>query len=187
METGLDLISYDNLFAAYIPGDLVVARDRLKEERLFVFLEVGKLVREARFDGVVEKFYDLRIDTWSLEWDTSSKSFTRKLTRFKISKFMGRRSIIGLPVYPLRLLTQEAQKVLLSNCAIRGREWRDLILKELSCWQQRGLALTDGSSDFRPDLQRAGQDMLQAVEVLPFPAVECLCFSDLIDIRSMRE
>lgn len=148
---GDGLISFNNLWALFKPGEFVYTIDEFGQPALYMTAaSVYRLGAEQLISDVFKQLMGFQhptgrfvIDVWRIEWDGSTRTFSRKSKTMVINIFSGTRSISSLEIYPLSHYKngdKEQISQLLSTLRDRGMEWHRLLTEQPSCWFHAGPA-----------------------------------------------
>lgn len=137
-------VRFDNLWAAFKPGDILYTLDDFDEPHLFIIgastfrgrkygaYDLDNILSTGRAAsaGNSERFI---IDAWSVTWKGSSKIFSREVKTFVINVFAGTRPVSSFKIYPLKYYKEgdaESQNALLDELEQRGLTWAKLVSQD---------------------------------------------------------
>lgn len=164
---GLSNVSFENLWAIFRPGDLVVTRDHLGLPQLHVLAiaETVKKPQESYRSLRGSKEQDLVVKAWSMVWSPARRTFRRALWAFVIPQFRGSRGVTSLEVYPLGFDNAVAQKELQEKLIKRGNIWKKLVAGRPTCWHYKGAAFDRGPSPGPSGPPGSSQKLYQTINV----------------------
>jgi hypothetical protein len=135
-------VRFDNLWAAFEPGELLVKEDEFLQPTLYVIgastFRSGIAGKLNFFDSESSSNRRFCVDAWNVEWDKSKRNFNRSLTTFCINEYEGTRNVSGFPICQIKYHCNGDQaKIsnLLEEAEKRGMEWRDLLSSKPLCRQ----------------------------------------------------
>ena len=135
------VVSFDNLWALFRTGGLIVTQDRLEEKRLF---KCTRIEEDVQGMGFQQHFcVAMNVHFWYIVWNPGEKRFRQKSQYVKIKRFAGHRKVTSLPVYPLWYENEDARNSLLVELQSRGEKWSDLISSPPSCFEHFGQAIAE--------------------------------------------
>jgi hypothetical protein len=150
------VVEFDNLWALFCPGDLILTRDKLDQPLLHMYTtceERGKVGGDS--GGPPEVFAMLMMcsaegglkrwcfDGWSISWNPTTREFGRQINCFAIDHFKGVKSIKSLDVYPLKFHEEDAEaNALTKTLEKRGYEWKKLVSGKPVSRKHQGPALS---------------------------------------------
>jgi hypothetical protein len=149
-----NLITFKNLWAVYKPGELLLSKDQFGEPVLHSFTACAvrsgfnlrnmmtmAMLSPSEIEHALKGPGIWNIDGWSVQWDGSTKTFTRVLKTFVVSYFPGAKTITSIEPYPMKLHTDshEAEDIAI-RLKDRGHRWRGLITSRPSCHMYKGPA-----------------------------------------------
>lgn len=157
-------IKFEDLWAVFRPGDILYTKDEFGNPHLFrigpsTYREgMSDFGEEADSDdegkvlaslGAYSKILGLDapkrfcFDSWSIEWNGSTRTFNRALKTFHINNFRGSRKITSLPFYPLWCYKADADERVqfLDHIEQRGHRWRALISGRPQSFRYEGPAM----------------------------------------------
>jgi hypothetical protein len=151
------VVEFDNLWALFCPGDLILTQDKLDQPLLHMYTaceERGKVGGDS--GGPPEVFAMLMMfsaegglkrwcfDGWSISWNPTTREFGRQINCFAIDHFKGVKSIKSLDVYPLKYHDEEDPEANALTKALeeRGYEWKKLVSSKPVSRQHQGPALS---------------------------------------------
>ena len=138
------VVGFDDIWALFRAGELMVVQDRLEEKRLFKFTRLQDSIKEVGFQK--ELCVAVEVHFWYIVWSPGKKRFRQKSLYFEIKRFAGHRKVTSLPVYPLRYEDEDTRQSLLMKLQTRGKKWADLISDPPSCFEYSGHAIPESES-----------------------------------------
>jgi hypothetical protein len=150
-------ITFDYMWALFCPGDLVVTTDELGHRQLHV-------LTLSQYESERHRLTDLEflLHAWSMVWSPSRESFRRSQWEFYVQRFPGSRSILSLPLFPLRCEKPEIQELLKLELSKRGKEWKALVSERPTCWHCKGAAFDGKAVTHR---SRSSEKLLKTTNV----------------------
>jgi hypothetical protein len=146
-----DSITFENLWALFRDGDVLVLQDQLEERRLF---KLTRLEEQINDEGFLKGFcMGIHIHFWHISWSSGDKAFRRYNRAIKIPKFAGMRKISALPIYPLRYETEETRTAVLRDLQNRGQTWSTRVSKPPACFEYDGHAVLSEDEVARDDAE----------------------------------
>jgi hypothetical protein len=151
------VVEFDNLWALFCPGDLILTRDQLDQPLLHMYTaceERGKVGGES---GGLPAMLEMMMmfsaegglkrwcfDGWSISWDPSTREFGRQLNCFAIDDFKGVKTIKSLDIYPLKFHDEDDPEASALTKALeeRGYEWKKLVSGKPVSRNHQGPALS---------------------------------------------
>lgn len=153
-------VSFDNIWALFRFGELMVVQDRLDERRLFKFARLHQNIKDVGFQKDV--CMDVEVHFWYIVWSPGKRRFRQECKYFEVRRFAGYQKVISLPIYPLRYEEDDARDSLLKRLQNRGKKWADLISNPPSCFEHSGYAIPENETG------RMGPSDLTLVSPFPF-------------------
>ncbi|ETS86639.1 hypothetical protein PFICI_00467 [Pestalotiopsis fici W106-1] len=155
-----DSVEFNSLWAVFKPGDLLYGLDDFGQARLYVIAATKyrsgidtlgddvEMDMMSSFVPMIQSFMNLKrrfaVESWFLDWDSSSRVFKRRSFVSGIPVYTGTRRISDLDVFPLRHYKggdQAAIDELLSRLDERGRLWKSIMVSSSTCMHHDGPAL----------------------------------------------
>ena len=135
-------VRFDNLWAAFEPGELLVKEDGFLQPTLYVIgastFRSGTAGKFNFFEPESASNRRFCVDAWNIEWDKSERTFNRSLVTFTINEYEGTRSVTGFPICQVKYYCHGDQSKisnLLQEAGKRGKEWWDLLSGKPLCRQ----------------------------------------------------
>jgi hypothetical protein len=98
-----DVVSFDNLWTIYKPGDIVISHLFLGEPQAFIVQES----MESRMErSGITRYW--RLVCWSYDW--TGKTFRRVQVELRVESFLGARKVQSLSVCPVRYLSEAVKE-----------------------------------------------------------------------------
>ena len=157
------LVSFEDLWALYKPGDYVVIKDGLHQNLVLVFTNIEEKKNQQQY--VNRPFASYTIWAWSVVWNPSEKLFQRRSWKLKVTRYPGKRHVVSLPVYPLHAVSEAEQERLTAHLKDRGERWRSLISGSALCFMHTGPAFKSIARDEDLRRNRYRQDGEQTTNV----------------------
>lgn len=147
-----NLITFKNLWALYKPGELLLSKDEFGEPVLHSFtacaMRSGMSIRMLMAVAMSHQPEDVmkgpglwNVDGWCVQWDSSTRTFTRQLKTFAVNYFPGAKTIISIEPSPLSFHSDSYKgQDLARMLEDRGEKWRRLITLPPTCQMYQGPA-----------------------------------------------
>lgn len=134
-----DSVTFEDLWALFRDGDILILQDQLEERRLFKYIRLEEQISDEGFlkglcTGILVHF-------WYISWSSGDKAFRRYSSAIRIPKFAGMRKISALPIYPSRYKSDGTEAALLRALQDRGQTWSSYVSSPPSCFEYDGHAV----------------------------------------------
>lgn len=117
-----DVVSFENLWSIYKPGDIVISHLFLGEPQAFIVHDSMESRMASRMErGGITRYWGLLC--WSYDW--TGKTFRRVQVELRVESFEGARKVQSLSVCPIKYLS-ETEK---GNMEQRGRNFWEICLR----------------------------------------------------------
>ncbi len=134
-------VTFENLWALFRDGDLLVLQDQLEERRLFKLIYLEEQISD---DGLSKgTCIGMQVQFWHISWSSGDKAFRRRSSVIRIPRFAGMRRVLTLPIYPLRYEDEDTRTSLLRKLQDRGEKWSTQISNPPACFDYVGHAVLE--------------------------------------------
>ena len=147
-------VIFEHLWALFRPGDLVYSVDHFGQPRLYVTAATtyrsGLSSGNNDLGNIFPLLPNMRQakgrfvhDCWYIDWDGSTRTFSRKSITMVCQSFVGSRKVTSLDFYPLKYYkdgNDEDIQALCEQLEKRGRFWKDLVGDNPRCLYHDGPA-----------------------------------------------
>jgi hypothetical protein len=131
-------ITYDQLWALFIPGEKVVVMDLLGSPQVLIFVELDYKFNHMRAPQ------SLVFSVSGIVWNPKRGGICRAIYSVTVLKFLGSRLITSLPIYPIRFASSEEEQFALEKTlSNRGRWWQKVVSGDMTTWTCKGSAILD--------------------------------------------
>jgi len=166
----LGSVIFDHLWALFRPGELLYTLDEFDQPELYMIAactirggpggggdsvaDILPLLTGLGGNSTPTRFI---VNAWSIEWDGSTKTFSRKTKSMVIKSFVGTRNITSLDFYPLSHYKGGDESEIAAICNSledRGYLWKEMVSETSSCRYHEGPAREVMAGMFKATFQK---------------------------------
>jgi len=165
----LGSVVFDHLWALFQPGELLYTLDEFDQPELYMIAACtirggpgGSGVNVADMLPLIVNMGSSSqprfvVSAWSIEWDGSTRTFSRKTKSMVINSFVGTRNITSLDFYPLSHYKGGDESGIAAICNSledRGYSWKEMVSETSSCRYHEGPAREVMTGMFKATVQK---------------------------------
>ena len=165
----LGSVVFDHLWALFRPGELLYTLDEFDQPELYMItactIRGGPGGSGANVADILPLIANMGsnsptrfvVNAWSIEWDGSTRTFSRKSKSMVINSFVGTRNITSLDFYPLSHYKGGDESEIAALCNSiedRGYSWKEMVSETSSCRYHEGPAREVMTGMFKATVQK---------------------------------